>query len=181
MVGPLTTSGIASWGKDAEIIWIKFTLGTFMPHLPLRSVLDTETVLPEASSRSFWLNSSAWPFPNYDDVETFVERLARKEILVRDPVVAAVLEGEPHDLSARTVRDRFLRTTGTTQSHIRQVERAQRAAALLRQGVSILDTVHDLGYFDQPHLTRALKQWVGRTPAQLSRPAFPPCHTSKRD
>jgi hypothetical protein len=23
------------------------------------------------------------------------------------------------------------------------------------------------GYYDQPHLTRSLKQWVGHTPAQI--------------
>jgi methylphosphotriester-DNA--protein-cysteine methyltransferase len=65
------------------------------------------------------------------------------------------------------VRHRFLQATGLTQSHIRQVERAQRAATLLRQGVSILDTVYETGYFDQPHLTRSLKQFVGYTPAQM--------------
>src|SRR3712207_8595796 len=54
----------------------------------------------------------------------------------------------------------LFRSTGLSHSHIRQVERAQRAAALLQQGVSIPDTVFELGYFDQPHLTRSLKHWV---------------------
>jgi AraC-like DNA-binding protein len=31
--------------------------------------------------------------------------------------------------------------------------------------------VYQVGYFDQPHLTRALKRWVGYTPAQLAREA----------
>ena len=79
----------------------------------------------------------------------------------------AVLQHQRSELSSRTVRHRFLRATGLTQSHIRQVERAQRAAALLRQGVPILDAVDEAGYFDQPHLTRSLKQWVGYTPAQI--------------
>ena len=34
-------------------------------------------------------------------------------------------------------------------------------------GVSILDTAYEAGYFDQPHLTRSLKQFIGRTPAQI--------------
>lgn len=38
---------------------------------------------------------------------------------------------------------------------------------LLRQGVSILNTVCQLGYFDQPHVTRSLRQWIGHTPAQI--------------
>jgi methylphosphotriester-DNA--protein-cysteine methyltransferase len=40
---------------------------------------------------------------------------------------------------------------------------------LLRQGASILDTVYQAGYFDQPHLTRALKRFTGQTPAQIAR------------
>jgi hypothetical protein len=176
VVGPLTTAGVATWGGEAEILWIKFRLGTFIPHLPTRNLLDIETRLPGASGKSFWLKGAAWQFPDYDNVETFIDRLVRDDVLVHDPVVSAVLEGQPHDLSPRTVRHRFLQATGLTQNHIYQVERAQRAAALLREGASILDTVDEAGYFDQPHLTRSLKQWVGKTPAQIVRMSQPACH-----
>ena len=37
---------MASWGNDAEILWIKFKLGTFMPDLPARNFMDVETALP---------------------------------------------------------------------------------------------------------------------------------------
>jgi methylphosphotriester-DNA--protein-cysteine methyltransferase len=56
-----------------------------------------------------------------------------------------------------------------THSTIRQIERARHATYLLKQGVSILDTVHEAGYFDQPHLTRSLKFFIGQTPAQIIR------------
>jgi len=167
LVGPWTTAGVASWGEGAEILWIKFKLGSFIPHLPPRNLRDMETTLPEAAGNSFWLKGSAWPFPDYHNVETFVDRLVRDEVLVCDPVVDAVLQDQPPELSSRTVRHRFLRATGLTQSHIHQAERAQRAVTLLEQGVSILDTVHEVGYFDQPHLTRSLKQFIGYSPAQI--------------
>ncbi len=169
VVGPWGTSGVASWGGEAEILWIKFRLGTFMPHLPGRDILESETALPEASSRSFWLKGSAWEFPDYDNADTFVQKLVREDVLAYDPLVNAVLEGEPQDLSPRTVRHRFLRATGLTQGHIVQFERAQRAARLLRETGSILNTVYEAGYFDQPHLTRSLKQFIGYTPAQIIR------------
>ncbi|MBZ0275358.1 MAG: hypothetical protein K8I60_04400, partial [Anaerolineae bacterium] len=54
VVGPLKASGVVSWGAGAEILWIKFRLGTFMPHLPIKHYLDAETPLPEATGRSFW-------------------------------------------------------------------------------------------------------------------------------
>lgn len=167
VVGALPAAGPVSWGGDAEILWIKFRLGVFMPHLPARNFVDVETPLPGATSRSFWLKSSAWQYPSYDNVETFIDRLVREEVLVRDSVVDAVLQDQRPPVSPRTVRHRFLQATGLTQNEIRQIERAQQAAASLRQGVPILDTVYEFGYFDQPHLTRALKRWVGHTPAQL--------------
>ncbi len=173
VVGPWTTAGVIYYTEGAQLLWIKFRLGTCMPHLPTRDCLDAETILPEAASNSFWLNGSAWQCPDYDNVEAFIDRLVRYEVLVRDPVVNAAAQDQRLELSSRTVRHRFLRATGLTQCHIRQVERAQRAAALLRQGTSILDTVHEAGYFDQPHLTRSLKQFVGYTPAQLIRMGTP--------
>ena len=169
VVGPWTTAGVVSWTEGAEIVWIKFKLGTFMPHLPAKDFLNTETILPRAAGRSFWLSGSAWRFPEHDDIETFVDRLVRNGLLVRDPLVNAVLRGQPQELAPRTLRYRFSRATGQAQSHVRQVERAKRAAALLRQGKPISDAVHQAGYFDQPHLTRSLKQWIGHTPAQLVR------------
>jgi hypothetical protein len=167
VVGPWTSAGVVSWAEGAEILWIKLKLGTFMPHLPPRDFLDVETILPGAASQSFWLNGSAWQFPDYDNVETFIDRLVRADVLVRDPVVNTVLQDQPQEMASRTVRHRFLRTTGLTQSHIRQMKRAQQATVLLQQGVSILDTVYEVGYFDQPHMTRALKQFMGHTPGQI--------------
>ena len=179
VVGPWTTAGEASWGAGAEILWIKFKLGTFMPHLPTRNFLDREIVMPEAACQSFWLNSSIWQFPDFENVDTFVDWLVRDEVLVRDPVVTAALQDQlqPESVPARTLRHRFVHATGVTQSHIRQMKRAQQAAALLEKGASILDTVFEAGYFDQPHLTRSLKQFIGYTPAQIIRMNDPTCHS----
>jgi hypothetical protein len=164
---------VVSVPEGAELLWIKLKLGAFMPHLPARHMLDTETTLPGAASNSFWLHGSAWQFPDYENVDTFVSQLAAEEVLVHDPLVIDALQDPPPELSARTIRHRFLRATGLTQGQIRQFERAQRASELLQLGTSILDTVFDAGYSDQPHLTRSLKRWIGHTPAQLSRPTTP--------
>jgi hypothetical protein len=167
VTGALPTSGVVSYTEGAEILWIKLKLGTFLPHLPARMLLDKEMVLSDAVCHSFWLGGTSWQLPTFDNVETFMHRLARAEALACDPLVSTVLLDHPHDMAPRTVRHRFLQATGLSHTHIRQIERAQQAAALLRQGTSIADTIYEAGYFDQPHLTRALKQWVGYTPAQL--------------
>jgi methylphosphotriester-DNA--protein-cysteine methyltransferase len=76
-------------------------------------------------------------------------------------------------VSQRSVQRRFLRTAGLTHSAARQIERARYAALLLKQGVSILDTVDRAGYFDQPHMTRSMRYFIGRTPAEIARQSRP--------
>lgn len=168
VVGPWTTAGVVSYTEGAEVLWVRFKLGAFMPHLPTRRFLNTETLLPGASSRRFWLYGSAWHFPDYNNVETFVDRLVRDEVLMRDPLVDDALHNHVAEMSPRTVRHHFLQATGQSRNHVYQFERAQRAAALLQQGASILDTVEETGYYDQPHLTRSLRRFVGFTPAQIA-------------
>jgi len=131
-------------------------------------VMDRRDVnLPEASSKSFWLQGSAWQFPDYENIETFVDWLFQDGLLVHDPMVSAVLRGQVPEVSLRTVQRRFLDATGLTRSTVCQIERARYAAKLLKQGVGILDVVHQAGYADQPHMTRSLKQLTGQTPAQM--------------
>jgi hypothetical protein len=158
---------------DAEFLGIQFKIGTYMPRLPTGQLMNGEVVLPEASSNCFRLHSALWEFPSFENADTFIERLVRAELLVQDQVVTAVLQNHPHDLSPRSVQYRFLRATGLTSKAIHQIERARKAAALLEQGMSIADTIDEAGYFDQPHLTRALKQLIGQTPAQLARSRRP--------
>ena len=168
--GPETKATFLDYQSiGAEYLGITFKLGTFMPHLPPGNLKDWRNVdLPEATSQAFWLRGSAWQFPNYENVDTFVTRLVREDLLVTDPVVEAVLQGQAQALSIRAVQYRFLRASGLTNRTIQQITRARQAFALLEQGVSILDTVSEAGYADQPHLTRSLMHFFGQTPAQLA-------------
>ena len=151
----------------SEFYGIIFKYGVCMPHLPVSDLVDGDVDLPDASSKSFWLNGSAWQFPNYENADTFVDWLVREGILVCDAVVESALRGEPLELSTRSVQRRFLQATGLTHGSIRQIERARHATMLLQQGISILDAVERAGYSDQAHLTRALKHLIGKTPAQI--------------
>ena len=150
-----------------EYFGIIFRFGTFMPHLPVSDLVDGDVDLPDASSKSFWLNGSAWQFPNYENADTFVGRLVREGLLDCDPIVESVLRGEPQELSPRTVQRHVVQATGLTQVSIRQIERARHATMLLQEGVPILDTVELAGYADQAHLTRSLRHLIGKTPVQI--------------
>lgn len=166
--GPETQATPAYCPEEAEWVGIRFKPGAFMPNFPPKMLMDRRDVnLPEAGSQSFWLDGSAWQFPDYENADTFVDWLVRENLLCHDPVVAAVLQGEPVMMSKRTVQRRFVRAMGLTYGDVHQIRRARYATTLLKQGVSILDTVDKAGYADQPHLTRALKHRMGYTPAQI--------------
>jgi AraC-like DNA-binding protein len=153
------------FGSNAEILWIRFKIGVFLSHMSMPDILNQETVL--SSGQSLYLDSTRWQFPTYENADTFVDRLVREDVLDFNPVVDAALQKHPVDLSSRTMRHHFLQTTGMSQKHIEQVQRARQAEQLLRQGKPILDVVYEAGYYDQPHLTRSLKKYIGYTPAAI--------------
>ena len=166
--GPSTRATPAFCPADAEFFGIQFKPGAFLHNLPAKIVANRQDLnLPEATSTSFWLNGSALQYPNYENADTFINRLVHEGVLVYDPIVGAILQKQAVELSLRTVQRRFSQATGLTQNSFYQINRARYATSLLKQGASILDTVYEAGYFDQPHLTRSLKHFIGLTPAQI--------------
>ena len=87
--------------------------------------------------------------------------------------INAALQERPQAISKRSLQRRFLQATGLPLRTLQAIERARHAGSLLQQGVSVLDTVEEAGYFDQPHLTRMLKRFIGQTPAQIARMGKP--------
>jgi AraC-like DNA-binding protein len=167
--GPETRATTAECPSDGEWVGIRFSLGTFLPQFPPGMISDRRDVtLPGAATRSFWLNGSAWQFPDFQNAETFVARLARQGIVARDASVEGSLRTEPHCLSVRSMQRHMLRATGISHAALRSVERARYAAILLREGVSVLDVVDRCGYFDQPHLSRSLSRLIGQTPGEVA-------------
>src|SRR5580765_17099 len=167
--GPETEASTAECPADGEWIGIHFKPGSFMPSIPLSAISNRNDLTLPSSRRTFRLDDSAWEYPGFENAEVFVNRLLRKGLIATDPVVVAALNGEAGGPSRRTEQRRFVQATGMTPATIRQIERARQATALLLGGKSIADVVYALGYYDQAHLTRSLKHFVGQTPAQVGR------------
>lgn len=176
MLGPGTRATTAEIPEDAEFFGIQFSHGAFMPMLPPGRLVDSAITFDPSTRSSVWLDGYRVELPDRDDVDAFVASLVRRDLLVRDPVVAAAVEGSVaaavegsvDALSARSVERRVARATGLTRGGIRQIRRAERAVAMLSEGVSPIDVTFAAGYSDQPHLTRSLKRFAGQTPAQIS-------------
>ncbi|MEP6987468.1 MAG: helix-turn-helix domain-containing protein [Chloroflexota bacterium] len=167
VVGALEEAQRLNYVAGAESLWIRFKVGTYMPHLPASAIVNQAINLPEGSGNNFWLQDKVWEIPSFENADTFVEHLTRAGALTYDPLIQVALRDELEDASERTVRYRFQHSTGLRQNYIRQIKRAQQAVELLHHGNSILNTAHELGYADQPHLTRSLKRLMGYTPHEL--------------
>ena len=166
--GPETKATTLDCPAEGEWVCIRFKVGTFMPRFLPGSLLDHKDVtLPSATGRSFWLNGSALEYPDFENAETFVERLVKSGILSRDRVVVDTLLRRPTQLSLRSAQRHFLRSTGITYATFQQIKRARYATNLLREGVSIFDVIVAAGYFDQAHLTRSFRHFIGETPAKI--------------
>ena len=167
--GPETRAREVYCPPEGEWVAIRFKAGAFMPQLPIARLMDGRDLTVPASKRHFRLDGTKWEIPSFDNAETFVSRVARAGIVSRDPAIEAALSGDSQALSLRSAQRRFLQATGMSHTTLRQIERARHATNLLRSGVSIADTVHEAGFFDQAHLTRSVKQLIGLTPARIAR------------
>ncbi|MEU6785722.1 helix-turn-helix domain-containing protein [Nonomuraea angiospora] len=167
ITGPETRAGTAPVPEGATFVGIEFAVGTSLRAVPTRALVDGGVELPEATRGTFLLDGVRWESPGPDDAEALVDRLVRSGAVVRDPLVTEVRRGHRPAISGRTVERRFREATGLAQGAVRQIERARRASVLLAGGVLAADVVSRLGYFDEPHLARALRRYVGRTARQL--------------
>ncbi|MEV4278474.1 helix-turn-helix domain-containing protein [Actinoplanes xinjiangensis] len=167
VTGPETRTGTAPVPEGAIFTGVEFAVGTSLRAVPTAALVDGGIALPDTTHRAFRLDGARWETPGPDDVEALVDRLVRAGTVVRDPLVAEVLRGRRPAVSERTVERRFRAATGLTRGAVRQIERARTAAGLLAGGAPAGDVVAALDYFDEPHLARALRAYVGRTVGQL--------------
>ncbi|MFD4357836.1 helix-turn-helix domain-containing protein [Nocardia sp. NPDC058519] len=167
VTGPEIRTGTAPVPEEADFVGIQFAVGTSLRAVTASTLVDSGIVLPDVTDRGFWLDGARWESPRADDAEALVERLINQGVVVRDAMVADTLRGMPPAITERTLERRFRAATGLTQGAVRQIERARTAAVLLSTGEAPGDVVDKLGYYDEPHLARALRRFVGRTARQL--------------
>lgn len=165
----LTTSAVTHRAVAGdEILSINFKASSYMALMPGEEMRDQGVVLETVGADRFWLGSDVLEIPTFDTVDAFVEKLVRTSIVEDNRLVASVVSGHPMAMSERTLQRHFLKTTGLTYKAFTQIERAQRAMALLQQGRPAADVAFALGYSDQPHLIRSLKAIMGQTPGQIA-------------
>ncbi|AKF10007.1 helix-turn-helix domain-containing protein [Sandaracinus amylolyticus] len=146
---------------------ISFKPGVFLAKQPGVSTVDRGIVQPILSPRAFSMHGETLEIPTFDNADDFVARLARRDLLARDELVADAARGDVRAIGTRTLQRHFVHALGITPKQLAQIQRACRAVELLERGVAPAAVAIEVGYSDQPHMTRALKALVGRTPGQI--------------
>ncbi len=169
--GPQTKATTLSCPRDAEYFGADFRLGAYLPMFPPARLANLQdAVLPTLADGRIVLDGRAWQMPAAQNLEVFIDRLKRAGLLVFDPLVEELGHGGvTGTVPQRTAQSRFVRAVGLSRRKLQLIERARHAARLLRAGAPIPDVIYSAGYYDQPHLTRALRQLIGHTPAELAR------------
>jgi Helix-turn-helix domain len=169
--GPETKATTLSCPADAEYFGADFRRGAYLPMFPpVRLANLQDALLPTLPDGRILLDGRAWEMPTPHNVDVFIDRLARAGLLVIDPLVEELQHGGAiRSVPERTAQSRFVRAVGVSRRTLQLIERARHAARLLRAGVAIADVIGNAGYYDQPHLTRMLRQLIGYTPAELAR------------
>src|SRR5258705_2744704 len=66
MVGALEEARQLSYVAGAESLWIRFKVGTYMPHLPAPVIFNQTINLPEGSGNNFWFKDKVWEIPSFE-------------------------------------------------------------------------------------------------------------------
>lgn len=89
--------------------------------------------------------------------------------LVTDPRIEMdTLAGEQH-VSRRQIERDFRQWLGTSPRHLGQVVRVQAVSRQAQGGAALADIAADLGFADQAHMSRVVRQLTGLTPGRFTR------------
>jgi len=110
---------------------------------------------------------NAVPFPEFEDLGAFTDRLLELDVLRCDDEVRRMLSGDEAGYSERHRQRRVRAATGLTRKQIDQLSRAREAFGLLLQGIPPIECAARCGFADQAHLTRSLRAFYGETPARV--------------
>ncbi|MEV5967547.1 helix-turn-helix domain-containing protein [Kribbella sp. NPDC051952] len=169
--GPATKASPMTCPADAEFFGSDFRLGAYLPMFPPARLSNLrDAILPTLSDGRILLDGRAWEMPTPDNLDVFFTRLERAGLLAFDPVVEELRHGVAvRRLPERTAQSRFVRAVGLSRRKLQLIERARHAVHLLHGGVAIAEVVTTAGFYDQPQLTRSLRQLIGHTPAEVAR------------
>ena len=166
--GPTTRPTPVGYRAGNKNLGIRFRPATIMTQAPALTMRNVVEILPMQGERQFLLFDHTFTVPTYETADDLVAELEQLGFLGHDHVVSTVLSKRDPRMTDRSVQRHFMQATGLSAKLHRRIERAQRAVDFLRNGHTPIEAAHEAGYADQAHLTRALKELTGHTPAEIA-------------
>lgn len=167
LTGQATRPAQIPYAAGTSSVVISFAAGVYLDRITPADLVDGVQELPNVDADHFGLLGHAFAYPTYAGAEDLVDALIAAGLLKCDEVVTGILMGTPKAFSSRTVQRHFVQATGLTPKTFQQIQRAQEAVRLLKQGTAPAEAAADAGYTDQPHLTNSLKRIMGTTPTDV--------------
>lgn len=169
--GPETRGTSLMCREGWEFFGVELRPGAYLPLYPPSGLADlNDALLPTLPGERILLDNREWEMPTAQNVDVFLDRLVRAGLVIFDPLVDEIRNGErPRGMSERIAQIRFRRALGISHRKLVSIEQAQHAARLLTAGKSIADVVTAGGYYDQSQLARAMRWATGHTPGELRR------------
>jgi Helix-turn-helix domain len=121
----------------------------------------------QVEGEKFWLEDVELPLPNFSNAEQLVGKMVEADLLRSDDLVAKAFTATPKAASKRSVQQHFKKTTGITQKDFQLIRRAQDAVRRLKAGEKPAAVAAELGYTDQPHMTKSIKKIMGHLPSDI--------------
>jgi AraC-like DNA-binding protein len=115
----------------------------------------------------FVLKGVELPLPTFLNAEHLTDKMVEANLLQSDDLVAKAFTANPKAASKRAAQERFKKVTGITQQDFQLIRRAQEAVRRLKSGDKPATVAVDLGYTDQPHMTKSIKKIMGSLPSNL--------------
>jgi AraC-like DNA-binding protein len=186
VVGTMTRATLFESAQPGRIVGVRFRPGGAWPFLGVAAYELTDLVVDSHALRRPWLTHwTATPAPRLVDAvrtleRTLLERLPAIE--TPNPLVAravsALFAPEPPSIAAlaselgcsrQHLRREVRFHVGVSPVQLARVARMQHAVAQLQRSdeVGLAETALRLGYFDQSHMTRDLRELAGVTPGEV--------------
>ncbi len=114
-----------------------------------------------------WLEQRALRQRRQDSAGLRAARAAMR--LCAEPAAAVEALAAEQQVSRRQLERDFARWIGTSPRHLSQVARLQGVSRAAMRGDSLADAAADVGFADQAHMSRVVRQLTGMTPRHFVR------------
>jgi hypothetical protein len=148
-------------------IGIRLRPGVQLKNFPNQHFTDSFRMLPADSNGRFQFEGTLLQFPDFNNAEQLIEQM--HDLGYISGKVINSQEFPKQGMSSKSYYRFIKRSTGLSPYKLHQLQRMAEAFHLLRQGVPPATVAAELGFADQAHLHRAVKQFLGHTPKELLR------------